>query len=281
MQEFKLCFFNHSSKKYIVPVKLPITFNLDGLPPWDESNNVRLRLQYDWMPRAVATQLMVSLHEHIIELPTKDQWIWRRGAVLDGKQLEIDDVKVRITEDWKKKMIAIDAKGEHSELLIKAVMKNWREVNQPFAEKVKVTPVILCPCKECETSYMPHQFKYQNVLKAKRMKKELQCQESFEMLPAADVLKGVFDEVTVMLDDSRINIGEEMADLIGEGELAEVIRQLPKDEFTVGFEQRLKYLKKQELRNTLSFDEINRHRNKLVQNLLDYLNDEFFHQGRQ
>jgi len=52
------------------------------------------------MPKALAIQLLVYLHEYIVPLADGEQWIWRKGAVLDGRKLELDDVQVRIRDEY-------------------------------------------------------------------------------------------------------------------------------------------------------------------------------------
>ncbi len=71
MSEFKLSYYNPASQKYIVPAKLPE--DTEGLPTWEAEHPVRLHLQYDWMPRAVPTQLIVSLHNDIVLLDNGEQ----------------------------------------------------------------------------------------------------------------------------------------------------------------------------------------------------------------
>lgn len=270
MQEFKLCYQNPSTKKYIVPSKLP--GSIDNFPVWDATDNVRLRLQYDWMPKAVAIQLLVSLHEYIHTLADGEQWIWRKGAVLDGKQLDLANVRVRIRDEYDNKRIAIDATGTHSEVLFRILMKKWKEVNEPFKDKVKVTPIILCPCATCAALDMPHTFRYQTVLKAKQQNKHLQCNESFIAFKAEDILKGVYDETTVLIDslEEDKKEGSSVLDLISADKLDKAIEKISSPEYKTLFDRRLKDWNRNNLNGTLSFEKKTQTRNILAQDLVKY-----------
>lgn len=277
MQEFKLCYYNPVSQKYIVPAKLPEY--VEGLPEWDVTKTVRLHLQYDWMPRAIPTQLIVSLHENIINFDNREQWIWRRGAVLDGHLLGLKDVRVQIVDNWRNNTIEISARGDHSEFLIRTVMKNWRNVNEPFEDKVTVTKIILCPCKQCHQSKKPHTFKYESVLTALEKNKRLQCNESFDDFLASDILKGVFDESTVLADSFEkrgTRIGEELKNLIKDGKVKEALEKIPDDEFIINLKYRLNSITQILVKDTMPYDVINREQNKIVDDLLTYLSSDSF-----
>ncbi|MFM9950108.1 MAG: COR domain-containing protein [Saprospiraceae bacterium] len=271
MQEFKLSYFNKESQRYIVPAKLPR--DTEGLPEWDNRKNVRLRLKYDWLPRAIATQLVVSLHEHIIPIENGKQWIWRRGAVLDGRNLELKNVQVRIQDNWKENRIDITARGEFSEMLIRMVIHKWREINAPFEDKVVVTKIILCSCRDCQKSEEPHKFEYENVLNAKELGKKLQCNKSFEEYNAADILQGIFDESTVAVDafskrDGRMNT-KILSFIAGSG-LGKVIEILPDNEWGNSLKKQYWDLKKAFELELISYQDFDRTQGQIVANLLLY-----------
>ena len=278
MQEFKLSYFNQTSQKHIVPAKL--SEYTEGFPDWDAAHNVRLHLQYDWMPRAVPTQLIVSLHNYLVESPDGEQWIWRSGGVLDGKQLELNEVQVKIEDDWRNNRIEISAKGKHSEMLIRTVMKEWRAVNQPFEDKVKVDKIILCSCEKCGISNKPFEFEYEEVLDAQAANDTLKCNKSRKELSAADILRGVFDETTALVDAFTRKGGrlsEEVQELLSEGKIKEAFEKLTeqtKDDFIIQLQSRFANWNQNKDKGILSNDEINLERNKIVNSLLSYLSDE-------
>jgi len=270
MQEFKLCYQNPSTKKYIVPSKLPNS--TADLPTWDSSNNVRLYIEYDWMPKAIGIQLLVALHEYIVSLESGRHWIWRKGAVIDGEQLELDEVQVRIREEYENKRIAIHAKGDHSEILVRVVMKKWKEVHEPFAGRVKVTRYIQCPCSHCINSDNPDRYKYQTVLKHKQKNETLKCRESFENLKAEDILRGVYDDTTVRIDSLSKEDREygTALDLISSNELDKAIDLITSPKYQTLFTRRWNQLKSNSISGLLSAEHRNRERNSLANDLVDY-----------
>lgn len=159
MQEFKMCYLNDRTNKYIIPSKLP--FDPPENPKWDEEDNVRLYLQYDWLPRPIGTQLIVSLHEHIAD---QQSWIWRKGAVIEGTNLDAKSALARIIDNVREHKIEISAKGNLSEYLIKSILDKWREVNQPYDGKVVVSRIILCNCEKCKGQKSPFEFDYEDIL---------------------------------------------------------------------------------------------------------------------
>ncbi len=273
MSEFKLSYFNAASKRYIVPAKLPR--DTEGLPDWDERNNVHLRLQYDWLPRAIATQLIVTLHEYLVPLVNGEQWIWRKGAVLDGRKDDLKDVQVRIQDFWKENRIDISARGESSESLIRTVLQKWREVNSPFEDKVVVTKIILCHCLVCEKAQDARKFNYEydDVLNAKDLGKSIRCNKSHEDFAAADILKGVFDESTVVLDAFQKKTGKQEGvffELIAAGEVGEALEMMPNNRGTVDFKRRYTNLRRDKMKNLLTYADFDLEQSKIVEDMLTY-----------
>jgi Leucine-rich repeat (LRR) protein/GTPase SAR1 family protein len=277
MQEFKLSYLNESSKKHIVPAKLPE--DMEDLPDWDTTQNVSLHLQYDWLPRAVPIQLIVTLHDNLVELEHGEQWIWRRGAVLDGRKLDLKNVQVRILENWRDSKIEISAKGEHSEVLIRTIMAAWRKVNEPFEDKVIVQKQILCACETCQKAARPFVFEYEDVLNAIEAADKLYCNKSRQGFLAASILKGLFDQSTVALDifEKRGHgLDKELYDLIAEGNLEKALEKLSENgdnEWTVDLKRRYNKLKAAQIKNLIPFDEQSQEESRIVNDLLAYLNN--------
>ncbi|MEO0684625.1 MAG: COR domain-containing protein, partial [Cyanobacteria bacterium J06649_11] len=281
MQEFKFCYQNPTTKKYVVPSKLPSS--ADNLPVWDITDNVQLRLQYDWMPKAVAIQLLVSLHEYIATIADSEQWIWRKGAILDGQQLELEGVQVRILDEYPDKRISINARGPYSEILLRTIMKKWKEVNEPFKDKVKVTPIILCPCATCADLDTPHTFRYQSVLNAKQQKQRLQCNESFKSFKAEEILKGVYDETTVLVDSlqGRRNKHSNILSLVASDDLEEAIAAISSPEYNALFERRLVEWNRNSSLGMLSFEQKTQARSALAKDLVEYLTLDRWQEGKE
>ncbi|MDZ7876362.1 MAG: COR domain-containing protein [Saprospiraceae bacterium] len=274
MQEFKLSYFNTASQKHIVPAKLPE--NTDGMPEWNTEHNVRLHLKYDWLPRVVPIQLIVSLHNYLVPLDKGEQWIWRNGCVLNGKALDITDAEVKIEDDWRNNRIEISARGEQSELLIRTLMKHWREVNQPFEDKVEVDKSILCHCEKCQTAARPFEFEYEDVLDARAANETLKCNKSRKDFQAAAILRGLFDEATASLDAFTRKGGrmdEAIKKLLEEGKLGEALDKLHNYDFATGLKARYSDSKRSYDLGLVSREDWNVEKARLVNTLLSYLSE--------
>lgn len=217
MEKFNLCFYNNVSRKYIVPSLLPE--NLDDYPELNLAECVRLVLQYDWMPRSVGTQLIVSLNEFIEKRENGEQWIWRNGAILEGIALDYKNIKAKIINNWRENQIEILATGEHSELLIRTILKKWREVNKPFEDKTEVNKIIFCNCNSCITNKRPFIFEYVDVLNAIQRGDSLRCNKSGKNILGEDILKGIFNSK---------NISKELIKLISEDKIEEAFEKIVK-----------------------------------------------------
>ncbi|MFM9951971.1 MAG: COR domain-containing protein [Saprospiraceae bacterium] len=188
MQEFKLSYHNETSGKYIVPSKLPE--DTEWLPEWDTTGNVRLHLRYDWLPRPIATQL-----------------------------------------------------------------------------------IILCNCKDCAKVPKPFEFEYEQVLRALKMAKQLQCNNSFESFTADKVLNRVFDDTTVLIDTMVKGERSELLKLISMGEIEQVFEQLGDSHVTVGLKAQYSQLLKNEIAGVISDSARMRTRNQITKSLIMYLSE--------
>ena len=279
MKEFKLSYYNAGSQKYIVPAKLPE--DTEGLPEWNTEYNVRMYLQYDWLPRAVATQLIVSLHNDIVQFDNGEQWIWRKGAVLDGRRLDLKNTQVRIEDNWRDNRIELSARGASSEFLIREVIKNWREVHQPFEDKTLITTIILCACEKCKTTPRPFDFDYEDVLAARKDNDTLQCNKSRIKFKAEAILRGVFDAIKVSIDANLEKNGKldtEIKKLISFGNLEEAINLLPDKTALAQIKFRLSRLKDEKISGTLTGEQYRSSESDIAKDLL-YYSENFFQSG--
>jgi GTPase SAR1 family protein len=271
MEVFRLTYFNEHSRKYVVPSKLPE--DVEGLPEWDKSNNVRLYLCYDWLPRPIATQLIVLLHDHIVQLNEREQWIWLRGAVLDGSKLDSQDAQVMILDNWKERRIELYARGASSEKLIRTIMRQWRVVHETYENKVSVKKNILCNCEKCQDLDKPFEFDYQEVLDAREAEDTLKCNKSRTEMSAADILRGIFDDATASLDALIAKRGEtELLRLITDDQLEEALERLPNEnEIVVALKANLSRFKNELLLQNIDHASYNSERGKILNRLIGFI----------
>ncbi|NEQ52634.1 MAG: TIR domain-containing protein, partial [Leptolyngbya sp. SIO3F4] len=149
MENFKLCYpIPGLEDNYISPQLL------DFEPPdydWDTSNNLMLRYEYEFMPKGIATQLIVRLYRWI----EQQQIVWRSGVVLTNGR-----ARAEVVEKYRpyKGEIRIRVSGVHNKELLSVVTNEIDEINDSF-EKIRVTKMIPCICEECRDEKQPHFFR--------------------------------------------------------------------------------------------------------------------------
>ncbi|ESA34600.1 leucine rich repeat -containing protein, partial [Leptolyngbya sp. Heron Island J] len=149
MENFKLCYPIPGLKdNYIFPQLL------DFDPPdydWDVSNNLMLRYEYEFMPKGIATQLIVRLYRWI----EQQQIVWRSGVVLNNGR-----ARTEVIENYRpyKGEISIRVSGVHNKELLSIVANEIDEINGSF-EKIRVAKMVPCICEECQADKQPHFFR--------------------------------------------------------------------------------------------------------------------------
>ncbi len=67
------------------------------------------------------------------------------------------------------------------------------KIHGSYGERLKVDKLIPCKCSECKEQQEPHFYKFDVLQKAKQKRKEVQCQKSFEMVSALNLIDDVID----------------------------------------------------------------------------------------
>ena len=93
MKRFRLCYRIPDTSSYIAPQLL----TLDQPDyQWDDEYNLIVRYTYEFMPKGMVTQFIVSMHRYILE----QNYVWRSGVVLDK-----DGTRAEVIENYKKREI--------------------------------------------------------------------------------------------------------------------------------------------------------------------------------
>jgi len=203
LQEFQLC-YPLKQQEYVAPQCLEKT------PPtkfgdWDETENVRVDVSYDFLPRAVITRLIVNMHEHIAQ---NREWAWQHGAVLDGEALKCKGTQAYLQEKYKKDekpKIALRLRGTYSEDLFREIQTKLTDIHGDFPN-LEVEYVIYCNCKDCKESDNPTPFNYfKELLRYRRELKleEIECRTKAQKVKISDVLSGIISPSQAKEDQNR------------------------------------------------------------------------------
>jgi internalin A len=188
MKKFELC-YEIDSEQYLVPSLLP-----EDLPndfEWDESNNITLHYEYDFMPKGIISRLIVRLH-HLI---AKDKLLWREGVIF-----EYQGATVWLTK-FANKRIELYAKGYKPSSLITIITNEIDEINSKyqFPEMSKPSKKVPCICDTCSEKSTPIYYSYDYlVLRDRNGKKTVECtQVPFLEVNVKELIENVKDKSVI------------------------------------------------------------------------------------
>jgi internalin A len=190
MQKFELSYeLPDKPKTYIAPLLLPESRPADLT--WDDTDNLQLNYQYDFMPEGILPRLVVRIHSLI----KNQEQVWKRGAVFTW-----DDTDALVVDNTLMRKIEIKVKGKEVKGLISIIIKELDEINEGyyFTEKRAVRKMVPCICSTCKISTQPYFHRYEILQRwtneLKRDKKA--CDNSGEEVSIAEMLNNVFVQNT-------------------------------------------------------------------------------------
>jgi hypothetical protein len=143
MLKFKLCYpLPNAKNTYIAPQLL------DANQPkysWNDTDNLLLRYEYDFMPRGILTRFIVEMHKYINE-PN----VWLTGVLLKR-----DDTWAEVIETYDRREIKIRLSGKNKRGFLEVITDQLDEIHNSF-KQLRVKKLIPCNCDVCKDSQNPH-----------------------------------------------------------------------------------------------------------------------------
>ncbi len=193
MMNFKLCYEIPSSPgTYIAP-----QFLNPNQPEyiWDETDNLLLRYEYEFMPKGILTLFIVEMHQWIEE----QTCVWRTGVVLSK-----DEAKAEVIEYYRyhKGEIRIRVSGKRKRDLLTTVRHELNQIHDSY-KRLKYKILVPCNCPQaCKGSQTPH-FYPLNVLHKfiDHGQQQIQCHNSYQMVN----VRGLIDDLnSVIKEDTTL-----------------------------------------------------------------------------
>jgi internalin A len=159
MMNFKLCYEIPSAPKtYIVPQLL--TLNQPDYT-WDESENLLLRYEYEFMPKGILTRFIVEMHAWI----ESQSCVWKSGVVLNK-----DGARAEVTELYRyhKGEIRIRVSGKRQRDLLTTIRHELGKIHDSYnsaddrlnkVQRLKYKTLVPCNCDTCKSSQNRHFYK--------------------------------------------------------------------------------------------------------------------------
>jgi internalin A len=140
MMNFKLCYeIPNSTGTYIAPQLL--TPNQPDYE-WNESENLLLRYEYEFMPKGILTRFIVETHPWV----ENQTCVWKTGVVLHK-----DGARAEVIEHYRyhKGEICIRVSGKRRRDLLTIVRHELDKIHTSY-ERLKYSTFIPCNCSSCK-----------------------------------------------------------------------------------------------------------------------------------
>jgi GTPase SAR1 family protein len=180
MMKFKLCYeIPNALGTYIAPQLL--TENQPSYD-WDQKDNLYMRYRYEFMPKGILTQFIVTMHAFILE----QRYVWRSGVII-----EKDKTFAEIIEYYSKREIHIRVTGAHKTELVAIVTYQLDQINNTY-KRLKYDELIPCNCSVCKSAKEPYFFNHEILKKfIEDQQDEIQCQHSYKMVNVRGLIADV------------------------------------------------------------------------------------------
>jgi len=182
MKKFKICYeISGKPGQYIAPQRL------SPEPPdyeWDDTDNVILRYEYDFMPKGIITRLIVEMHGLIYRsnssgfAENKSGIVWRDGVVLtDGYG------KAEVIEDYEKREIRIRVSGKLKNSILERTRHELWKIHATYDDRLKYKELIPCNCPKCKGDKSPCTYPFNTLQDFNSDRQQnIQCQKSYQMV---------------------------------------------------------------------------------------------------
>jgi internalin A len=189
MKNFKLCYEIPGRRNSFIAPHLLAANQPDY--DWDDSDNLHLRYDYDFMPKGILTRFIVELH-HLVENQTL---VWKNGVILSN-----DRARAEIIEYYRSSSgeIRIRVSGNGRKDLLNIIHYEFEKIHRSY-ERLKYNILIPCNCDRCSTD-KPHKYTLTELHRyLDRQRPTIECRESFKQVN----IRRLIDDVLPHIDKTR------------------------------------------------------------------------------
>lgn len=221
MMNFKLCYeIPNSINTYIAPQLL--TPN-QPCYTWDKSENLLLRYEYEFMPKGILTRFIVEMHTWIEE----QSFVWKSGIVLkkNGARAELIELYC-----YRKGEIHIRVSGNRKRDLLTTIRHEFDKIHDSYnsllddglnkVQRLKYKILVPCNCFiTCQNSDRPFFYPLEQLYKCLDLQKEIQCQNSLDMIDVSSLIDDITKPKTEKFIDNQSRSKQEQDRLENEWQL--------------------------------------------------------------
>ncbi|MEG4864172.1 MULTISPECIES: leucine-rich repeat protein [unclassified Microcoleus] len=204
MKHFKLCYeIPCQPRRYIAPQLLPLE-----TPDytWDDTDNLILRYEYDFMPKGIITRFIVEMHLLIYRpqpsLPKgRGDIVWRDGVILADNY-----AKAEVIENYHQREIRIRVSGNHKKSLLDRIRHELWKIHATYDNRLKYQEFIPCNCAECKGSQDPHLYNFESLRRRLTNRRyEVECDKSYQMVNVRGLMEDFPDNLQQWEEKERIS----------------------------------------------------------------------------
>jgi len=186
MKQFKLAYQLPGMEEFVTPPLL-----LPGRPTdfkWPELDSLELYIEYEFLPKALLTQFIVTRHADIANGRTL---VWRNGVILkweDEALAEISKTKLQGRDAFH-----IRTQGNNRKGMMTVILKTFRDLHAEY-KGIKYKEKVPCICEGCTTrKNKQYYFDFDNLkFRLEKGRHEVECDYSLEKLNVLELLENTF-----------------------------------------------------------------------------------------
>ncbi|MEG4572029.1 COR domain-containing protein, partial [Microcoleus sp. N3A4] len=204
MKHFKLCYeIPCQPGQYIAPQLLPLETPDYA---WDDTDNLILRYEYDFMPKGIITRFIVEMHLLIYrpqsDLPKgRGDIVWRDGVILADNY-----AKAEVIENYHQREIGIRVSGNQKKSLLDRIRHELWKIHATYDNRLKYQELIPCNCERCQGSQDPHLYDFEALrVRLANHCYKAECQKSYQMVNVRGLMEDFPDNLQRWEEKERIS----------------------------------------------------------------------------
>ena len=210
-ENFEICYaLSSNDNTYIAPQLLN-----DRQPhyDWDDSDSLKFRFQYKFMPEGIITRLIVRLNGLIAKNDQSDL-SWLKGVLLEQNGCRAQ-VREEDNRDGLKVIdIAVTGNINQRKFLLHTIREEIQEIHRKWFKNIQAEQMIPCLCDYCsDTENTEAKYFASSVLERARGrgKSTIECDKDFLDVPVMTLLEGVFIEQEIRPNSHAFLGGKDVA----------------------------------------------------------------------
>ena len=186
MTQFKLAYQLPGKNEFVTPPLLPPASPVGFV--WDELNSLELYIEYEFLPKALLTQFIVTRHADIAQGRTL---VWRHGVVLEWK----NEAKAVIskTKLEGKDAFRIRSQGANRKGIMTVILKTFRELHSEY-KGIKYKEKVPCICEGCKSlKNKQHFFDFEYLrFRLEKGRYKVECEKSLIEINVMELFENSF-----------------------------------------------------------------------------------------